>query len=366
MSVLAKRLAGLRQQAGAAVPPTATPVAPVASPRGKTTDGSVAPPAVPRGTTTRERMMPPDALRGGTTGERMAPINALRGNAIGERVAPPAALRGQTTGEQVSLPAALRGKTAGEQVAQLRKLLGLRPRALAPVRSFDRSLEGDEIAPGLRYVEKWVPFERLPDRLDLSALNLTAFDHDDIETHRILAFDTETTGLAGGTGTRAFMIGAGDWRDGGLRIRQLLMTTMGAEQAMLQEFTRWLEPHTVLLSYNGKCYDRPLLSTRYTLARLSDPVLGRDHIDLLHPVRRRYRGVWENCRLATIERQLLGVVREDDLPGSEAPAAWLDYLRGGSADKLRRVGDHNAQDLRSLAGLLVHFHAQAQLLPRQA
>ena len=260
---------------------------------------------------------------------------------------------------QAATPAAPRAKTAGEQVAQLRKLLGLRPRALAPVRSFDRSLEGAEIAPGLRYIETWVSFERVPERLDLTALNLTTFDHDQIETGRILAFDTETTGLAGGTGTRAFMIGVSDWRDGGLRIRQLLMTTMGAEQAMLREFTNWLEPHTVLLSYNGKCYDRPLLSTRYTLARLADPVLGRDHIDLLHPVRRRYRGVWENCRLATIERQLLGVVREDDLPGSEAPAAWLDYLRGGSADKLRRVGDHNAQDLRSLAGLLVHFHALA-------
>lgn len=342
MSVLAKRLAGLRQQAGAA----SRPVAALASSREIKTDGS---------------MVPLASLRGNASGEQLAPLTALPGRATGEQITPPAALRVNQTGEQPSSPAALRGKTADEQVAQLRKLLGLRPRALAPVRSFDRSLEGDELAPGLRYIEKWLPFERLPERLDLTALNLTAFDHDAIETHRILAFDTETTGLAGGTGTRAFMIGAGDWRDGGLRIRQLLMTTMGAEQAMLQAFTRWLEPQTVLLSYNGKCYDRPLLSTRYTLARLADPVLGRDHIDLLHPVRRRYRGVWENCRLATVERQLLGVVREDDLPGSEAPAAWLDYLRGGSADKLRRVGDHNAQDLRSLAGLLLHFHALAQV-----
>ncbi|WP_331488080.1 ribonuclease H-like domain-containing protein [Luteimonas kalidii] len=257
-------------------------------------------------------------------------------------------------------PATPLAKTASDQVAQLRKLLGLRPRALAPVRSFDRSLAGDELAPGLRYIEQWAPFERLPGRLDLTALNLATFDQDRIDTHRILAFDTETTGLAGGTGTRAFMIGAADWRDGGLRIRQLLMTTMGAEHAMLQQFARWLEPDTVLLSYNGKCYDRPLLTTRYTLARLADPVLGRDHIDLLHPVRRRYRGAWENCRLATVERQLLGVVREDDLPGAEAPAAWLSYLRGGSAAKLRKVGDHNAQDLRSLAGLLVHFHRLSQ------
>src|SRR5690606_28477133 len=156
--------AGLRQQAGAAPRSTTAPVAPPLSPRATTTDGSLAPPA---------------ALRGKTV-EQMASV----------------ALHGQTTAEQASLPAALRATTASEQVAQLRKLLGLRPRALAPVRSFDRSLEGDEIAPGLRYIEKWAPFQRLPDRLDLSALNLTAFDHDQIETHRILAFDTETTGLA--------------------------------------------------------------------------------------------------------------------------------------------------------------------------
>jgi uncharacterized protein len=289
---------------------------------------------------------------------RLAGLRQQAGVAVPSNVAAPRGLPTRPDGEQAAPPIAPGETNVAAQVAQLRKLLGLRPRAFAPVRSFDRSLEGEEVAPGLRYIEKWVPRERLPARLDLAALRLTAFECDTVETHRILAFDTETTGLAGGTGTRAFMIGAGDWRDGGLRIRQLLMTTMGAEQAMLQEFGRWLEPATVLLSYNGKCYDRPLLSTRYTLARLPDPLLGRAHIDLLHPVRRRYRGIWENCRLATAERQLLGVVREDDLPGAQAPAAWLEYLRGGSAAKLRKVGDHNAQDLRSLSGLLLHFHGQ--------
>jgi uncharacterized protein len=294
--------------------------------------------------------------------KRLAGLRQQAGVPAPSPVVAPRAMPARADGEQATPPIAPGETNVAAQVAQLRKLLGLRPRAFAPVRSFDRSLEGEEVAPGLRYIEKWVPCERLPVRLDLAALRLTAFECDTVETHRILAFDTETTGLAGGTGTRAFMIGAGDWRDGGLRIRQLLMTTMGAEQAMLQEFARWLEPATVLLSYNGKCYDRPLLSTRYTLARLPDPLLGRAHIDLLHPVRRRYRGIWENCRLATAERQLLGVVREDDLPGAQAPAAWLDYLRGGSAAKLRKVGDHNAQDLRSLSGLLVHFHEQVHLL----
>ena len=247
-----------------------------------------------------------------------------------------------------------------QQIAQLRRLMGLRPGGTRPqAPSRDRTLDGEEIAPGLRCIELRQPAQPPGGELDLSELR-----HEPVAASRILAFDTETTGLAGGTGTRAFMIGAADWFDGSLRIRQLLMTTLAAERAMLAEFARWLADDRVLLSYNGKSYDRPLLSTRYTLARLPDPVIGRAHIDLLHPARRRWRGTWENCRLATIERQVLGVVREDDLPGSEAPAAWLSYLRGGSAEKLRRVGHHNAQDLRSLIGLLEHFvqlGADAQL-----
>ena len=182
-----------------------------------------------------------------------------------------------------------------------------------------------------------------------------------VDPRKLLFFDTETTGLAGGTGTRAFMIGAADWhpdsRHGdGLRVRQLLMTTMAAEPAMLDTFSGWLrEKNTVLSSYNGRCYDSPLLKTRYRLARMGDPITPLDHVDLLFPTRRRYRGAWENCRLATIERELLRIVREDDLPGSEAPAAWLNYLRGGSARNLRRVAAHNHQDVVTLALLMLRL-----------
>jgi uncharacterized protein YprB with RNaseH-like and TPR domain len=177
-----------------------------------------------------------------------------------------------------------------------------------------------------------------------------------INPRDLLFFDTETTGLAGGTGTRAFMIGAADWHGEGLRVRQLLMTTMAAESAMLDVFAAWLgEKATVLSSYNGRCYDSPLLKTRYRLARKDDPITPLDHVDLLFPTRRRYRGTWENCRLATIERELLRIVREDDLPGSEAPAAWLGYLRGGSARNLRRVAAHNHQDVVTLALLMLRL-----------
>ena len=218
--------------------------------------------------------------------------------------------------------------------------------------SSDRSVPGIEIATGLFLTEAIVDWGCPSPLIDTT---FARWD-ESIAHSRLLHFDTETTGLAGGTGTRAWMIGVADWlADGRFRIRQLTTATMGAESAMLRTFALWLAPDTVLVSYNGKCYDAPLLKTRYRLARLPDPFSGLGHLDLLHPVRRQWKGIWENCRLATAERELLGVVREDDLPGSEAPAAWLSYLRGGSAGNLRRVLVHNSQDLRSIAGVLLHL-----------
>lgn len=247
-------------------------------------------------------------------------------------------------------------RPASQSIDALRKLLGLREKVVAPPRarrSADRDLPGEEISPGLRLMETRLPMS-VPD----AALSLAfAKRHDDsVDPRDLLFFDTETTGLAGGTGTRAFMIGAADWHEDGLRVRQLLMTTMAAEPAMLDVFAGWLqEKRTVLSSYNGRCYDSPLLKTRYRLARKQDPITPLDHVDLLFPTRRRYRGTWENCRLATIERELLRIVREDDLPGSEAPAAWLNYLRGGSARNLRRVAAHNHQDVVTLALLMLRL-----------
>ncbi|KFA37998.1 ribonuclease H-like domain-containing protein [Xanthomonas vasicola] len=243
-------------------------------------------------------------------------------------------------------------------IAGLRKMIGLRARAVSahtPVRapSTDRDLPGNEIAPGLHLIEAF-----LPRAIPSEALSLAFAKRDDtVDPMDLLFFDTETTGLAGGTGTRAFMIGVADWyvdavQGSGLRVRQLMMSTMAAEGTMLDLFRTWLSPRTVLSSYNGRCYDAPLLKTRYRLARRGDPISALDHVDLLFPTRRRYRGIWENCKLATIERQLLRVVREDDLPGSEAPAAWLSYLRGGSARNLRRVAEHNHQDVVTLSLLM--------------
>jgi uncharacterized protein len=253
---------------------------------------------------------------------------------------------------RASAPTATLPRPASQTVEDLRRLLRVRaPTCIAHATTdADRTLPGEEIAPGLRLIETTLPCDPLPQHL------CGAFDRRVamIPTQNVLFFDTETTGLAGGTGTRAFMIGIAQWRGDALHLRQWLMTTLSAERELLTAFADTLRDHTLLVSYNGKSYDAPLLATRFRLARLYNPHAGLDHIDLLYPTRRRYKGRWDNCRLATIERQVLGIVREDDLPGSEAPAAWLGYLRGGSARNLRRVADHNRQDLVSLGGLLVH------------
>lgn len=233
---------------------------------------------------------------------------------------------------------------------ELRGLLRLRGGAPASAPSRDRELPGREIAPGLHLCEETLPDAGVPDAFD------GGFDRGaPVPSRDLLFFDTETTGLAGGTGTRAFMVGAADWRDGRLRVRQLTIASTAAEAAMLDALAGWIGPRTILCSYNGKSYDAPLLATRYRLARRKHPLAGLRHIDLLHPTRRRYRGAFENCRLATIERRVLRVVREDDLPGAQAPAAWLGYLRGGGAGLLRRVQAHNRQDVISLALLLRHL-----------
>lgn len=213
---------------------------------------------------------------------------------------------------------------------------------------------GDEIAPGVRYVERSLAYPAEP------TVDVPSIADGPIDRRRLLCFDTETTGLAGGVGTRAFMIGVASWDAHRLLVRQLYLTTIAGEAAMLRRFADWLQPDTILVSYNGKSYDAPLLKGRLRLNRIEHRLASLPHIDWLHPTRRAYRGVYENCRLATIEREVLKIVREDDLPGAQAPAAWLAYLRGQSSRNLGRVLDHNRQDVITLMRLGDHLaHPQA-------
>jgi hypothetical protein len=172
--------------------------------------------------------------------------------------------------------------------------------------------------------------------------------------------DTETTGLAGGTGTCAFLVGVGAIEPAGFRLRQFFMRDYGEEPSMLARLAEHLAQFDVLVTYNGKAFDQPLLETRFRMCRgRGAPVsfskyspFGRmEHLDLLFGARRLWKLRLESCRLVELENQILGVEREGDLPGEMIPYCYFEYLRTQQAFKLVPILHHNAIDILSLACL---------------
>ena len=178
-----------------------------------------------------------------------------------------------------------------------------------------------------------------------------------------LFVDTETTGLAGGTGTTAFLVGLARLTNDALVVRQYLITRFGGEPALLRAVADFAATARTLVSFNGKCFDLPLLATRYRLAGLPDPFRGWPHADLLPPVRRAFGREWSDCRLGTAERRLLGFARPADLPSAEVPAVWLHWLRHRDVGRLPAVLEHNRWDLVSLVALVPALSA-AYAAPR--
>ncbi len=162
--------------------------------------------------------------------------------------------------------------------------------------------------------------------------------------------DTETTGLAGGTGTVAFMVALGEVGARTVRLRQWLITAFAGERPMLEQVARTLAAAECVVTYNGAAFDLPLLRDRYRLI-CGGALPEVNHLDLLHTVRRLFRQGWQDCRLATAEENLLEFRRRGDLPGSEAPGAWRAYLAGDPAHRLAEVTRHNALDVLSLISL---------------
>jgi len=163
--------------------------------------------------------------------------------------------------------------------------------------------------------------------------------------------DTETTGLAGGAGTYAFLIGVGRITAEGFRVRQFFMREFGEEASLLHSLRDHLEQFDVLITYNGKTYDQPLLETRYRMQRSKPPFSRLSHLDLLHGARRLWKLRFESCRLVELENQILGVEREGDLPGELIPYVYFEYLRTREAFKLLPIFHHNAIDILTLACL---------------
>ncbi len=192
--------------------------------------------------------------------------------------------------------------------------------------------------------------------LDLPAETVAQVAQDDalagMGLRRACFLDTETTGLSGGTGTMAFVVGLGYFDDTGFRLCQYFLRDPGDEPAMVEALAEHLPEFKALVSFNGRAFDVPILENRFILARIPPPTAGVPHLDLLHPARRLWRYRLHSCALSDLEPEVLGVLREqDDVPGGVIPHLYRDYLRTGDAREMKRVLYHNAVDVLSLVTL---------------
>jgi uncharacterized protein YprB with RNaseH-like and TPR domain len=185
---------------------------------------------------------------------------------------------------------------------------------------------------------------------------------------RTLFIDLETTGLSGGAGTVAFLVGCGWFDMGAFQVRQFLLTSYASERALLSAVADCFDATSLLVTYNGKTFDVPVMETRWLFHRMPVPLESVRHFDMLHPARRLWRGRSPDlhadapadggdgacCRLGTLERVLCEVRRVGDVPGMEIPGRYFQFLRSGDARPLEPVLEHNRLDLISLAAVAAH------------
>ncbi len=173
-----------------------------------------------------------------------------------------------------------------------------------------------------------------------------------VDLQQVCFLDTETTGLSGGTGTIAFIVGLGFFAEEGFRLCQYFLRDPGDEPAMIEALAEHLLQFEALVSFNGRAFDVPILENRFILARIPPPTVGVPHLDLLHPARRLWHYRLPSCALSALEPEVLGVLRaQDDVPGGVIPYLYRDYLRTGDAREVKRVLYHNAVDVLSLVTL---------------
>jgi len=173
--------------------------------------------------------------------------------------------------------------------------------------------------------------------------------------------DTETSGLSGGTGTYAFLVGVARFVDDKFILQQFFMRDPAEEPALLEGLANFLAPCKALVTFNGKAFDAPLLRTRYTLHDIPCPFSEFAHLDLLPLARRLWRDRLESRALKYLEEHVLGLTRSsDEVPGYEIPWLYFDYLRTGDARPLSGVFYHNAMDVVAMAALLTHMNEMMQ------
>ncbi|MFP2929834.1 ribonuclease H-like domain-containing protein [Pyxidicoccus sp. 3LG] len=172
-----------------------------------------------------------------------------------------------------------------------------------------------------------------------------------VDFQRMLFLDTETTGLAGGTGTVPFLVGLAWFEGRSLRVHQLFLRRLGEESPMLRVLAERMAQSSCLVTFNGKSFDWPLLRTRFVLNRVTTPA-ELPHLDLLHCARRVFKHRGAGTRLVHMEEQVLGHRRIGDVDGALIPELYFRFLRGGDGSALTPVLEHNVNDLLLLAALL--------------
>lgn len=192
-----------------------------------------------------------------------------------------------------------------------------------------------------------------PGDLSLSELSKQAKDEtfQNVAIENILFIDTETTGLAGGTGTLPFLIGIGYFNTGGFCVDQYLMRDYDEEPAVLYALRPVFEQADALVTYNGKCFDIPVLHSRFLINRSRFAFDHFPHLDLLHPARRFWKHSLPDCRLSTLESHIFDHQRAEDIPGELIPYVYFDFLRGIRIRRMKPVLAHNVEDIFSLAML---------------
>lgn len=233
----------------------------------------------------------------------------------------------------------------------------LRPKSYDQVssRSIAKLVDGEEIAEGVVVVDRFVPLDAWHGRCRLSEIAqapLQMLSNTSPPLESLLFLDTETSGLAGGTGTVAFLVGLARMEGTQVHLRQVLLTAFKGETDQLVDAQSWIANAHSLVTFNGKSFDIPLLATRYRLAQLADPFIDKGHIDLLHPVRAAYGKVWTDAKLQTAEKRLLKLHRDDDIPGHLIPEAWSRLLRQGDGEGMKAIMQHNFLDVLSMVALL--------------
>ena len=198
-------------------------------------------------------------------------------------------------------------------------------------------------------VELGAALDVIPEHLAFSACDA---DLETFDPGTALFMDTETTGLAGGTGTTAFLIGVGYFAHDAFVLEQAFMRDFDEEEAMLRYLDTLFARAATVVTFNGKSFDVPLLRTRYIANRLPFRLDAMVHFDLVHASRRIWKMRLKDCSLGNIERSVLSIKRQGDVPSAEIPQMWFDYLRTRDARDLKRVFYHHSMDILSLAALM--------------